>query len=143
MSTTNGTIATKEQIEATDRSHNDATMELANTQIMELKQQIDKHTARLSKTVSLTVSNTQSVLELLRKTINRDNASETELSVCDNLWRDLQLLANAAREAQKALPDFLTKQDENLRLYHNARVNTTMQELQNEVNLQHKKVNIQ
>jgi hypothetical protein len=147
----NDTIATKQQIDATKSEVGDAGMspaaldaQLATAQNVALKEQVDKHSARLSSSISSAIANTRKLLTLLRESVDKDTPSgKSELAAVDGLWEELEHLFNAAKQAQSALPEFLGKQEDNMRLYHNASVNEAMQELQGELNLQHKKVNIQ
>lgn len=143
---TKSTIATKEQIAAShdesslDIAHN-AGADLAIAQGNTLKEAVDKHAANFSRTVSATVTNTRKLLELIREALKEDDAAA--LKTVDDLWTELELLLEAAKGAKDALPEFLEKQRDNMALYHGAMMNEAYQETQQELNLQHKKVNLQ
>jgi chromosome segregation ATPase len=59
------------------------------------------------------------------------------------MWGELEKLHNAALEAKAALPTFLETQKGNMSLYHTSMVNEAYQDSQEELNAQHKKVNLQ
>lgn len=139
-------IATREQIAATndeaalDMSRN-SDAELAVASGDALKEEVDKHTAKFSRTVSATVTQTRRLLELIREALDKDDTSA--LKVVDDLWAELELLFEAAKGAKEALPEFLEKQRNNMALYHGALMNEAYSETQEELNMQYKKVNIQ
>ncbi|KAF2822191.1 hypothetical protein CC86DRAFT_331032 [Ophiobolus disseminans] len=145
---TKNTIATKEQIVASrDESALDISMsrnsdaELAIASGNALKEEVDKHAAKFSRTVSAAVANTKKILELIREALNKED--ESALKTVDALWTELELLFEAAKGAKEALPDFLEKQRNNMALYHGSIMNETYRETQQELNMQHKKVNLQ
>jgi hypothetical protein len=142
-STENNTIATKEQIAA---SHDDSVMEvaaqdadvdLAIAQGNALKEEVDKHAAQFSRTVSSAVTNTRQLLELIREAVQKDDP--TALKPVDDLWEELELLFSAAQGTKEALPSFLEKQRNNMALYHASVINETYRDSQQELNMQHKK----
>jgi hypothetical protein len=140
------TIATREQIAATiDESAVTVTggsgAELAVAQGNALKEEVDKHAASFSRKVSSAVSSTRQLLELIRAALKEDDA--TALKTVDDLWTELEQLFEAANGAKDALPDFLEKQRNNMALYHCSVMNETYRESQEELNMQHKKVNVQ
>lgn len=143
---TKSAIATKEQIAAShdesnlDIAHN-AGADLAIAQGNALKEAVDKHAAKFSRTVSAAVTNTRKLLELIREALKEDDAAA--LKTVDDLWTELELLFEATKGAKDALPEFLEKQRDNMALYHGAMMNEAYQETQQELNLQHKKVNLQ
>lgn len=140
------TIATKEQIAASHEesvpeiSHNSGA-ELAIAQANALKDEVEIHAAKFSSTVSSAVSSTRDLLQLIREALKEDDT--TALKTVDDLWAELELLFEAAKGTKDALPDFLEKQRNNMSLYHGAMMNETYQETQQELNMQHKKVNVQ
>ncbi|KAF3009896.1 hypothetical protein E8E13_010852 [Curvularia kusanoi] len=132
------TIATKEQIAALNAPHEakPPAAALAIEQGVTLKQEVDDHTASFSRAVSNAVLNTRELLCLLREsTPGSENA--------DKLWQELEQLFKAANDANDALPRFLEKQRDSMSLYHSSMLNETRRETQEELNLQHKKVNTQ
>jgi chromosome segregation ATPase len=141
------TIATKEQIaathieSATKMDPQTSDVELAYAEGLALKNDIEQHAAQLSRTVSTTVTNTRRILELIREALQKDD--ETSLKTVDDLWAELEQLFEAAIGAKDALPGFLEKQRNNMALYHSAVMNETYREAQEELNMQHKKVNLQ
>lgn len=142
-------IATKEQVAAaakdvTTHTPYNADAQLAMAQDEALKDEVEKHSAKFAKSVSSAVSNTRRLLTLIRDSVKEggDEASASLKSV-DTLWQELEQLFEAAQNAKSALPDFLEKQKGNMSLYHNSVINETIRETQDELNLQHKKVNIQ
>jgi chromosome segregation ATPase len=146
----NGTIATKEQIAAsnggtsTDLSSYNSDAQLAMAQNEALKEQVDKHSASFIKSVSSATNNTRHLLTLVRESIKRDSpTAASELATVDHIWDELERLSEAAKETKNALPIFLEKQKDNMSLYHNSAINETMRESQAELDLQHKKVNLQ
>ena len=146
----NGTIATKEQIAAsngstsTDLASYNSDAQLAMAQNEALKEQVDKHSASFVKSVSSAVNNTRHLLTLVRESIKKDSlTAASELATVDDIWKELEQLFEAAKEAKNALPTFLEKQKDNMSLYHNSVINETMRESQAELDLQHKKVNLQ
>ena len=147
----NNTIATQEQIAASGSAilssnmaayNEDAQLALAQNET--LKEEVAKHSAALGSSVSSAVTNTRRLLDLLRGSIQKEGGSAaSELKTVDSLWDELERLFDAATKAKSALPDFMAKQKENMNLYHNAMLNGTLRDSQDELNLQHKKVNIQ
>ncbi|KAH7092214.1 hypothetical protein FB567DRAFT_233977 [Paraphoma chrysanthemicola] len=143
----NTTIATKEQIAATqaesavDMATHNPDAELAVAQGNALKDEVQKHTTKLSRTVSTAMTNTRKLLELIREAVKKDNPSALE--DVDHLWVELEQLFEAAKGAKDALPGFLEKQRNNMALYHTSVMNETYLESQEELMMQHKKVNLQ
>lgn len=129
--TTKGQLAVMKPFEATPPP-----AELAVEQGAALKKEMEQHTAKFSRAVSSAVENTHQLLILLREAT--PGAKEV-----DHLWRELEQLFEAANEAKAALPDFMDKQRDNMSLYHSWMMNETIRETQQELNLQHKKVNTQ
>lgn len=146
-SPTRNTIATKEQIAATHHEPavemvaQKAVAELAIAQGNNLKEEVEKHSATFARTVSTTVTNTRELLELIRAALNKDDAPA--LKTVEDLWTELEQLFDAARQSKDALPDFMEKQRNNMALYHASLMNETYRESQEELNMQHKKVNLQ
>jgi hypothetical protein len=141
------TIATREQIAA---SHNETASDapiqnsdaqLAVAQGNALKDEVDKHAAKFSRTVSSAVTNTRRLLELIREAVQKEDP--TGLKKVDDLWAELEQLFAAANGAKDALPSFLEKQRNNMALYHGSVINGTYRESQEELNLQNKKINLQ
>jgi len=146
------TIATKDQVDSTASNSNDtvdtpahnADAQLAMLQNEALKKRIDKHSASFAKSVLTTMQNTRQLLDLIRNSIKKESpTADSELATVENIWKELGKLNEAAVEARNALPAFLDKQKENMSLYHSSVVNETMRESQAELDLQHKKINIQ
>ncbi|RII16447.1 hypothetical protein CUC08_Gglean002885 [Alternaria sp. MG1] len=138
-------MATKEQIAALktghvalDVAHHNADAQLAISQGNVLKEEVAKHAKKISRTVSTTVTNTRRLLELIREALPDANTS-----TLNDLWDELEQLFAAANEAKEALPAFLEKQRDNMSLYHSSMVNEAIKDTQDELNIQHKKVNIQ
>jgi chromosome segregation ATPase len=146
----NGTIATKEQIAAsngstsTDLSSYNSDAQLAMAQNEALKEQVDKHSASFNKSVYSAMNNTRDLLTLVRESIKKDSpTAASELATVHHIWVELERLSEAVKEAKNALPTFLEKQKDNMSLYHNSAINETMRESQAELDLQHKKINLQ
>jgi hypothetical protein len=148
----NTAIATKEQIAASQENSGDslamapynADAQLAIAQDKALKEEIVKHSASFGKSVSSAVTNTRRLLELIRESIKKDgDSSAAELKDVDDLWNELERLFEAANTAKAALPAFMGKQKDNMNLYHDSMLNETIRDTQTELDLQHKKVNIQ
>lgn len=131
-------IATKQQIAATEPTleMTPSAVELAVEQGTNLKKQVEDHTKKISGVVSTSVTNTHQLLTLLREATPGSEAVE-------DLWKELQQLFEAANDANKALPTFLEKQRDNMSLYHSSMMNETIRETQDELSLQHKKINTQ
>jgi len=133
------TIATKEQIAASrdesalDMARN-SDAELAIAQGNALKEEVDKHAAKFSRTVSSAVANTRQLLEAIREALKKDD--EAALKTVEDLWTELELLFAAANGAKDALPEFLEKQRNNMALYHGSVMNETYRESQQELNMQ-------
>jgi chromosome segregation ATPase len=146
-SPTRTTIATKEQIAAThhestaDMMAQDADAELAFAQGNSLKDEVEKHSAKFARTVSTTMTNTRKLLNLIREALNKYDAPALE--TVEELWAELEQHFDAARQSKDALPSFMEKQRNNMALYHATVVNETYRESQEELNMQHKKVNLQ
>lgn len=131
------TIATKQQIAADSAPEmTPPAAELAVQQGTALKKQVEEHTLQFSRAVSSAVTNTRQLLTLLRETTPGSEA-------LDNLWGELEQLFEAVKNAEAALPEFMEKQRDNMSLYHSSMMNETIRETQDELNLQHKKVNTQ
>jgi hypothetical protein len=145
--TANSTIATKGQIAASheestiDKAAQDSDMQLAVAQGNALKEEVEKHTARFSKTVSSTVTNTRRLLGFIREAVQKEDA--LALESVEDLWVELEQLFKAAQGTKEALPVFLERQRNNMALYHASVVNETYRESQDELNMQAKKVNLQ
>jgi hypothetical protein len=143
----NSTIATREQIAAShddpavDAAAQNADAQLAIAQGNALKEEVNKHSAKVSHAVSSAVTNTRRLLELIREAVQKEDPSG--LKKVDNLWTELEQLVAAANGAKDALPNFLEKQRNNMALYHGSVVNETYRESQEELNLQSKKINLQ
>lgn len=141
------TIGTKEQIAAADDANpldtapRNADAQLAVVQGQVLKAEVDKHTANFSRTVSSAVVHTRQLLDLIRASLQAEGVADTE--TVDNLWSELEQLFAAANDAKHIMPVFLEKQRNNMGLYHASMMNETIRETQDELNIQHKKVNIQ
>jgi hypothetical protein len=143
----NNAIATMEQIAAShDDSAGDAATQNSDAQLAAaqgnaLREEVDKHAAKFSRTVSSAVTNTRRLLELIREAVQKEDSST--LKTVDILWAELEQLFAAAKNAKDALPTFLEKQRNNMALYHSSMMNETFRESQDELNLQHKKVSLQ
>lgn len=143
----NSAIATKEQIAtannecALDTDSKNADVQLAIARGNALKEEVDKHTTSFSRTVSGAVTTTRRLLELVRESLQKEKTAD--LTVIDALWAELEQVFAAAADAKAAMPSFLEKQRNNMSLYHASILNDTIRETQEELNLQHKKVNIQ
>jgi hypothetical protein len=132
------TIATKEQLAIMEHSI-EATppaAELAVEQGAALKKEVDQHTTKVSRAVSSAVENTRQLLNLLRE-------ATPNAEVVDHLWQELEQLFESTNEANTALPEFMEKQRDNMSLYHSSMMHETIRETQQELTLQHKKVNTQ
>lgn len=131
-------IATRQQIAALVHTHEATppTAELAIEQGTVLKKEVQDHTVSFSRAVSNAVVNTRQLLILLRE-------SNPGSKAVDDLWQELEQLFEAVNKAKAALPDFMGKQRDNMSLYHSAMMNETIREAQEELNLQHRKVNTQ
>ncbi|KAI4623462.1 hypothetical protein J4E80_003272 [Alternaria sp. BMP 0032] len=162
--TVDSVIATKEQITTPNTSNSDVALkdahhnadadsgahvvlntaqnnpdaQLAISQGNALKEQVAKHAKKFTRTVSTTVTNTRRLLELIRA----ESPDATNPTV-EALWNELEALFAAANDAKEKLPVFLEKQRDNMSLYHSSMVNEAIKDSQDELNTQHKKVNIQ
>ncbi|KZM22364.1 uncharacterized protein EKO05_0007741 [Ascochyta rabiei] len=132
------TIATKQQIAATGvaAEMTPPAAELAVQQGAKLKKQVEDHAAKFANAVSSTATNTRQLLALLRESVPGSEA-------VDDLWKELEQLFEAANDAKAALPTFLEKQRDSMSLYHSSMMNETICETQQELKLQHKKINTQ
>ncbi|ORY13140.1 hypothetical protein BCR34DRAFT_535926 [Clohesyomyces aquaticus] len=145
-------VATREQISASERAmpvmapsddYNPGT-QLAMVQSANLKEDVDKHSAFVDKSLSTTVFNIRQLLNLIRTSVTKDNkALEEELKAVEELWSELEQLFRVAKEAKDAVPRFMDKQKENMSLYHSSCMKDAMNDSQQEVDIQLKKVNIQ
>lgn len=136
----NGAVGTPEQIASSDD------LQLAVAQNEALKKEVDTHAATFSQSVSSAVANTRNLLQLLRESIEvkpDDETAKRQLKAVDGLGEELERLYKTAQEAKKALPEFLEKQGDNMRLYHNSALAETIAETHQEVALQHKKLSVQ
>jgi DNA repair exonuclease SbcCD ATPase subunit len=142
--TVDTTIATREQVAAANSmvtsnvSAQNVNAQLAIELGSALKKEVDSHTAKLSSTVSSAVVNVRQLLDLIRKSM-----PAADLHAIGDLWTELEQLFAAANDAKTALPKFLEKQRNNMSLYHTSLLNETIRENQEELNVQHKKVNLQ
>lgn len=140
-------IATKEQIAAacganpSGKASPDATTQLAIAQEHALKAEVEKHAAKLSRTVSAVVVNTRKLLALLHESLQKEGVADTK--PIDGLWAELEQLVAAAGDAKAAMPVFLEKQRNNMGLYHSSMLNETIRDTQEEVDIQQKKIRIQ
>ena len=138
------TIATRDQIAAANSMvASNVSVQNANVQLAielggALKKEVDGHTAKISHTVSSAVVNVRQLLDLIRK-----STPAADLHAVDKMWTELEQLFAAANDAKAALPKFLEKQRNNMSLYHTSLLNETIRENLEELNVQHKKVNIQ
>lgn len=143
---TDNAIATKEQITASsvnpcvalDTAEHNADAQLAIANGNALKDEVDKHGTIFSRTISSSVTSTRRLLELIR-----ESAPDATNATVDKLWNELEELFAAANDAKATLPAFLEKQRNNMSLYHTSMMNETIRDTQDELNTQHKKVNIQ
>lgn len=137
-STPDTTIATQQQIAAMNLPFEvkPPAAELAMEQDTVLKKQIEDHTAKATRAVSRAITNTRQLLGLLRE-------STPGSEVVEDLWKELEQLFEIANDTKAALPEFMEKQRDNMSLYHSSMMNETIRETQDELNLQHKKVNTQ
>ncbi|EFQ96029.1 hypothetical protein PTT_03592 [Pyrenophora teres f. teres 0-1] len=144
--TAENAIATKEQIAASKTNsqvagnitqHN-PDIELAIAQGTALKKEVELHVTNLSRTVSDKVVNTRRLLELIR-----EKCPEVTNTTIDALWVELEGLFAAANHAKAALPVFMEKQRDTLGLHHTSLLNEVIQETQDELNIAHKKADIQ
>lgn len=132
------TIATKQQIAAAKvvPEMTPPAADLAVQQGSVLRKHVEEHTAKFNRAVSNAVVNTRQLLMLLRE-------ATPGSEVVEKLWEELEQLFEAASKAKAALPVFMEKQRDNMSLYHSSMMNETIRETQDELNLQHKKVNTQ
>lgn len=98
---------------------------------------MNKHTARFATVVSTTATNTRRLLHLVREA-----SPEATNATIDALWKELEDLYAALNDAKAALPVFLEKQRNSLSLYHTSMMNQMIQDTQNELEIQHKKVSL-
>jgi hypothetical protein len=131
-------IAIKEQIAATlNVSEHNLDAQLAIAQGREMRDEVEKHTAKLSRTLSSTVTNTHRLLELIRESMPAVDATDSPV---DQLWTELEQLFDVTRDTKVALPEFLEKQRNNMELYNSSVLNEVHRDSQAELNLSHKKV---
>lgn len=132
------TIATRQQIAASTLVNEvtPAAAELAVEQHAALTKEFKEKNAEFTRAVSNAVTNTRKLLSLLRE-------STPGSEVVDDLWQELEQLFEAANTPKSALPDFMEKQRDNMGLYHSSMMNETIRGTQEELRLQHKKVNTQ
>jgi hypothetical protein len=116
--------------------------ELAIAQGAQLKEDVLKYSSSFANSVSSAITNTHRLLALLRVSAQTaGNAADKEL--LDGLWKELERLFAAAKDAQAQLPQFLEKQNQNARLYHGAMAQEAMKNVDAELAEQHHKVQIQ
>ncbi|KAJ4376139.1 hypothetical protein N0V83_001420 [Neocucurbitaria cava] len=118
-----------------------ADAELAMAQNNALKGELDRHAAKVSRTLSSAKTHTGQLLELIHHWMHKENAAE--LKTVNHLGLELEKLFAVANEVNVALPEFLEKQKNNMSLYHASMMNEMIRETHDELKLQHKKVNIQ
>ncbi|KAF1835156.1 hypothetical protein BDW02DRAFT_496576 [Decorospora gaudefroyi] len=139
-------IPSREQAAATNSgSHvvsgvaqQNANVQLASPQPQVLKDEVDKHGAEFSRTVSTTVTNTHRLLELIRASM----PDTTGLPV-DMQWNELEHLFAAAKGVKTALPVSLEKQRDDMSLYHTSKLNEAVRDMHEELSNSHKKVDVQ
>lgn len=147
VSSYDSTIATEQQIaDASDSNANgialrNADAQLAIAQGHALKTEVDKHAAKLSSKVSTAVANTHQLLALINDSLQKEGVTDT--GTVNKLWTELEQLITAAGDANTTIPLFLKKQRNNMSLYHASAINESMRDTQEELNIQHKKVNLQ
>ncbi|KAJ6195693.1 hypothetical protein J3E72DRAFT_402779 [Bipolaris maydis] len=123
---------------AIDVEQHNSDVQLAIAHGNSLYDEVNQHAAKLSTVISSTIANTRHLLNLIREA-----SPETSSATTEALWSELEKLYTAMNDAKAALPKFLDKQRNNISLYHTAMMNQMIQDTQNELNIQHKKVNIQ
>ena len=140
-------IATKQQIAATNNhadlgtASSSPSAELAVARGNALKVEVDEHTAKFSRNVSNAMANTHRLLHLIHESMQKENVKDVH--ILDELLAELDQLFAAIHDNKAAMPAFLEKQRNNMSLYHASMMNEIMRETQEELNIQHKKVNIQ
>jgi hypothetical protein len=140
-------IATKQQIAATNNhadlgtASSSPSAELAVARGNALKVEVDEHTAKFSRNVSNAMAITHRLLHLIHESMQKENVKDVH--ILDELLAELDQLFAAIHDNKAAMPAFLEKQRNNMSLYHASMMNEIMRETQEELNIQHKKVNIQ
>ncbi|ENI09207.1 hypothetical protein COCC4DRAFT_56729 [Bipolaris maydis ATCC 48331] len=131
-------VATPKSSGTTAIEQHNSDVQLAIAHGNSLYDEVNQHAAKLSTVISSTIANTRHLLNLIREA-----SPETSSATTEALWSELEKLYTAMNDAKAALPKFLDKQRNNISLYHTAMMNQMIQDTQNELNIQHKKVNIQ
>ncbi|KAJ4305624.1 hypothetical protein N0V90_001155 [Kalmusia sp. IMI 367209] len=141
------TLATREQIAAADKADHfqNVGVQLAQAQSEALDEEIKQHTITVAHSVSTTVVNSRQIVTLIREAIKKESpgSAEASLKAVNDLWEQLEKLAATTYEAKNALPRYLEKQKENISLIAVSKVQQAYLETQQELDQQHKKVNIQ
>ncbi|KAF2181913.1 hypothetical protein K469DRAFT_637231 [Zopfia rhizophila CBS 207.26] len=118
--------------------------QLAITQDENMQREVSMHVANFDKSVSSAVTNTRKLLNLIRDSVKKEGSeAESELATVDHFWAELERLFQLANGAKAALPKFMDRQKENMKLFHNAEMNNMMYAMQGELNVQHNKVNVE
>ncbi|EUC31628.1 hypothetical protein COCCADRAFT_6510 [Bipolaris zeicola 26-R-13] len=123
---------------AVGSEQNNSAVQLAMAHGNSLYDEVNQHAVKLSTVISSTIANTRRLLNLIREA-----SPDTSNATVEALWDELEKLYTAMNDAKAALPTFLDKQRNNISLYHTAMMNQMIQDTQHELNIQHKKVNIQ
>ncbi|KAF2122783.1 hypothetical protein BDV96DRAFT_639350 [Lophiotrema nucula] len=140
-------LATKDQIAAANTEtamkpvqdfNPDA--QLAMAQAENLKTQVGAHSTKVDKAFSHATTNTRTLLTRIRDSLGKDSEA---VKATEELWNELEKLFEIAKASKSAVPEFLEQQKDHMSLYHSSVVNEAIRDSQEELNLQHKKVNLQ
>ncbi|KAF2014961.1 hypothetical protein BU24DRAFT_451876 [Aaosphaeria arxii CBS 175.79] len=132
------TIAPKEQIEYNPDA------QLAIKQNLQLKDAVSGYLEEYNGFVSTMAEATHKLLTLIRESANSGGPTDkTAVEAMDKLWQELKRLFGKVQQVKDIMPNFLEQQKENMSLYHNSMMNENMHDVQEELNMQYKKVNIQ
>jgi hypothetical protein len=138
------TNADKEQVKSVNDAAPNPDAELAIAQGKLLKEEVLSQSSSFSKAVSSAVTNTHRLVSLLRESVKGgDSSSAAEKKLLDDLWTELDRLFRVSKDAQAAWPKLMEKQNENARLYHGSMAHAAMKENELDLQIQHRKVDIQ
>ncbi|CAI6332411.1 unnamed protein product [Periconia digitata] len=119
-------------------------LQVAMEQGMALKQEVDEHTAKLSKSTS-TAAATRQILMALHDALKSEDpaAAAGKLQVVETLWFELEKLYTSIQEARSALPGFIEKQNHAASLIIGTVANSAFRGVHDELKVQHQKVDLQ
>ncbi|PVI04739.1 hypothetical protein DM02DRAFT_651451 [Periconia macrospinosa] len=139
----NGTVAPNGNATINNMAAHPA-VKVAVDQAQTLKEQVEEHSSRLTKSITA-ARNTRQILNMLHDSMKRDDpqAANEKLHQVESLWKEMESFHTSVQDARATLHTLLEKQSNAVNLALGSVMNSAYAGVQDELKTQHQKVEIQ